>query len=654
MCGIAGYFSKDKCGNGLQKIDAMIEIQNHRGPNDKGIFEIDFSAKKGMDISIEDREPYKDHIVDGYFGFCRLSIRDLSKNGHQPMTDKEKKIVIVFNGEIYNADMYRKELKAKGYRFQSTTDTEVILNLYKEYGFRHTIKILNGMFAIAVADLNEQKIYMARDRFGIKPLYYVFNSKTFMFASEMKCFLPLQEFDREIDILAIQESVICGNNYKNCLFKNVMELQPGEIFEWDIKNLPKIEKYFDISSMLHPKRAEKKYKQYHAELKELLKQVVKSQMVSDVNIACQLSGGIDSSIISIIASELEENKLQDSVSITFGDKYSSYSEEPYINIVNKRLMLQSHQSQLEKDFYIDNLKKAIWHLDTIPAFCNELGILKLAETISSYSTVLLSGEGADEIFGGYYKFIIGKFLDIYCKMPIKIFPKKIKSKYFMNERVKFENYIIGSYGGTIQEELAEKVFVNSEWKTVIHKRKKILEKLKGSAFELQQKYEILTRLPGLLNRQDKMTMAYSLENRVPFLDNEILMYSYSIPEKYLLGIEWRNIWKKGVSAFQGKYILKKISCDIFGGEFSYRKKMGFDIPIRDYLQEDKFKDCFYEEILPGIKERQILNADTIQKWYENIQQITEKELIVLWRSLLTELWCEVFENSDEKGENVLC
>lgn len=641
MCGIAGYFNRNREVQNLSKIAAMVEMEKHRGPDDTGIFGIDFLNNCGMEISEAiDRTALKK--FDGFFGFCRLSIQDLSANGHQPMVDDEKETVLVFNGEIYNADKYRKELKKKGYCFHSLTDTEVVLNLYKEYGFYSMIELLNGMFAIAIADLKRKKIYMARDRFGIKPFYYVMNEQVFMFASEIKSFLPVEDFDSELDISAVQEAIICGTNFGSSFFKNVKELQPGEIFEWDMINAPALTKYFDISAYRHPKRAGKSYKKYQLELKELLEKIVKSQMVSDVNIACQLSGGIDSSVISIIANKFGTNKLRDSVSIVFDEKHSGYDEKEYIDTVNKKLKLSAHQNKLNQDYYVANLKKAVWYLDTIPSFCNEIGILKLAETIAPHSTVLLSGEGADEIFGGYHKFAVGKVLNIYCRLPIKPGYKKASKRYFMDMGVKFENFILDSYGGTITKELAEKAFVNSEWKEVIGKRREVLQQLKGSSFERQQKYEILTRLPGLLNRQDKMTMAYSLENRVPFLDNEIFEYSYRIPEKFLLRVYWKGVGKKGIPVLQGKDILKKISSGIFGEKFSYRTKMGFDIPIREYLQDKKFKDYFYLELLPGMEKRHILNASVINRWYETIEDITEKELIVVWRCILTELWCSVF------------
>ena len=641
MCGIAGFFGRNTDSEKLKNIAAMIEMEKHRGPNDQGYFGVDFAGQKGREVKLGERiESLK--TFDGYFGFCRLSIRDLSINGHQPMTDDEGKIVLVFNGEIYNADSYRSELEKRGYVFRSSTDTEVILNMYKEYGFYSMAEQLNGMFAIAIADLEKRRIYMARDRFGIKPLYYVYSETLFMFASEIKCFLPIKEFDRELDADAIQETIICGTSFQRSLFKNVKELQPGTIFEWDIENSPGIKSFFDIKSMRHPRKRKMPYKKYYNALKELLEKVVKSQTVSDVDIACQLSGGIDSSVISIIASDLEVNNMHDSVSIVFNESHEEYSEQKYIDIVNTKLQLSPHQSVLGQKYYMKNLKRAIWHLDTIPSFCNELGILALSETIAPYSTVLLSGEGADEVFGGYFSFLVGKCLGIYCRLPFKPLQQKFSRRYFMNGEVAFENFVVDGYGWTVTEELADEIFVDSKWSEIICERRKVVEELSGGSFEKQQKYQILTRLPGLLNRQDKMTMAFSLENRVPFLDNEILDFSYSLPEKYLLGIEWGNIGKKKVSIFQGKHILKRISSDIFGKDFSYRRKMGFDIPIRDYLQEPDFRACFYKEILPGIEKHRILNVDTIKSWYENIERMKDKQLMALWRCITMELWCGLF------------
>lgn len=646
MCGIAGIISLEgKALNTQNRIDKMVMSQIHRGPDDNGIAAINISGKKYQERSINVKKD-DESDVQCLLGFCRLSIQDLSALGHQPMYYEEKQTVIVYNGEIYNGKYLKEDLVKKGWCFSGKSDTEIILKYYLEYGFQTMIGKLNGMFALCIVDVSNNKMFLARDRFGIKPLYYSSRNKECIFASELKAIMAVND-NWQLDTVAAQELLIYGYNSGGVtLVKDINEMLPGEYIEYTFFQSLEKKKYFDINDKENKNKVS--YRKSKKMAHDLLKKAVDSQMISDVAMGCQLSGGIDSSIISIMASDTGNSKLQDSVSVIFDNDFESYNEKLYMDEVNEKLSLNPHQIKLNSQYFIGNLKKAIWHLDTIPAFCNEIGILCLAENIKKYSTVLLSGEGADELLGGYIKFGIGKVISMYCKSPIKPFKNKIKSRYFNNGDITFENFVIQSYGNTVKRELAERVIHEVCWDKLDRKHKMYYKALKGNDFDKQRKYEITMRLPGLLNRQDKMTMAASVENRVPFLDNEFAQFALSLPPRHLIKIR-RSRGNKKRLALETKYILKDLCREHFSDSFIFRKKMGFDIPLREYLKDESFRNIFYGEILTGIRKRNMFEVRQVEKWYEELDNISLSELILFWRTISLELWNQIFMDSMKKS-----
>lgn len=327
MCGIVGIVAKEnKVYFSLQEIKMMSKIQWHRGPDDNGITGICLEKKQGIELSNDVAFLGKSVVA-----FNRLSIQDVSTNGHQPMLNKQKNVVLMFNGEIYNFKQLKEELISKGYIFKSGSDTEVILNLYLEYGIELTLKKLNGMFSIVLYDLRIYKMYFARDRFGIKPLYMASTKNFLLFASEAKSFLNFHEFETKLEDNSLQEYLLFRGLTDGCMLKNVKQVLPGEIIEISLLDNRQINwNYFDIN-MYYRKEGNKNDSIIREEFYEIFSEAVKRQMISDVKVGCQLSGGIDSTLISYVASE--KYNMSNTISIIVDD--NRFSEEIYIDQVIK-------------------------------------------------------------------------------------------------------------------------------------------------------------------------------------------------------------------------------------------------------------------------------------------------------------------------------
>lgn len=653
MCGITSIIKFEDTITEFETIKNMTDSQRHRGPDDQG-----FAC-----FNLEDERLYENleksalGNIHGIIGFNRLSIQDISMQGHQPMVDTSQKVILAFNGEIYNADEYREELK-KDFIFKSRTDTEVILNLYLKYGFDETIKKLNGMFAILLVDLRTSKIYTARDRMGIKPLYYTFINKELLISSEIKGFIYNKNFQRNINMEALEEFFTFGDPLYDNLLKNVNEVNPGEIIEIDFNDKYnfKKRKYFDLNNYERPQNTNKKAEEIYEHAEEILRKSVERQLISDVKVGCQLSGGIDSSLVTYCAKNSKKNPLQDTVSIVQNDK--EYTEENYINYLSEKIGTTPHKFLLTSEFIFNNFKKAIWHYETIMTCHNTIALLLLSKEAKKHVTVLLSGEGADELFGGYTWFEDGYTVTNYLN---------IKNRLYENQRWDWlENQIRGlknanNYGefaimatDTIPEAAAKKLLnFDFDQKKYFEKRLHFFNSFNGSDFDKHSKYELTTRLKHLLMRQDKTSMANSIENRVPILDNEMIDLAFSLPEEYLINPA-KGEDKKHIANNQrvnqkviGKYILKKLCAKHFSNDFVYRRKMGFPIPFHKYITTDGFKKIFYDIILPGIKRRNILNPLEVTHMYNLAlgggASLSERwQFVPLWKAINFEMWCQLF------------
>ena len=632
MCGIAGYINTDLQPVGdTSCIIPMLKAQKHRGPDDSGIKAFSLSSGQSLDVNVNEPSSVG-RSFEGILGFNRLSILDLSSNGHQPMSSPDNKVILTLNGEIYNAFDYTHELEQWGYRFKSTSDTEVVLALYLKYGFEGMLARLNGMFAIVIADLGKKELYVTRDRFGIKPMYYILSDKLFAFSSELKSFMYLDGFNFELVEEQIDEYLLFRNNISGTLFRGIELIEPGQYLVYRHGRKPEARYFFDVESYTRKVDISGDMTTYGERLEEWLGKSVKGQLMSDVRLGCQLSGGIDSSLVTWLANRSTKGKNFEAVSIVFND--TRFSEEKYIDFVTENLGIPSHKFLLDSDYYIDNFEKATWHLESPINHPNTIGIYKLSQKAKDHVTVLLSGEGADEIFGGYTRFYdIGypfRFRKLFNEARKNIKQPAGMAGYFDKESraVMATAFMTPGMAGSLREGF------NAASATM--NRRSLYKTLSGSLFDRQVKYELKTYLPDLLIRQDKMSMAHSIENRVPFLDNELVENSFTIPEKFLL------LRKSQEGKNTEKYLLKMMTAGKFGNDFAFRNKMGFGIPLREFFLNRKFTECLNDKILPGIKKRGLFSYPQAARWVSDLKKIDFSELEALWVVVSFEMWASIY------------
>lgn len=632
MCGITGYINTDfRPVRNTDRILKMLKVQKHRGPDDSGIRLFSLLSASSAEVSCLTPESI-DADFEGVLGFNRLSILDLSMNGHQPMLNPDNNVIIALNGEIYNAFDFRNELQNWGYKFRSATDTEIVLALYLRHGFEGMLERLNGMFALIVIDLRSRELYIARDRFGIKPLYYIMNDRVLAFSSELKSFAFLEDFEFTLNTAKLDEYLLFRNNLSGTLFEGLESLEPGHYLNYRSgKELIKC-RYYDVNDYSRSKRSGT-LDSFGTEVREWLDKSVRSQLVSDVKLGCQLSGGIDSSLVTWLANTNAKNGSFESVSIVFKNKL--FSEESYIDRVTETLGIKSHKFLLDNEYYLDNLGKATWHLESPLNHPNTVAVYKLSQRAKDYVTVLLSGEGADEVFGGYkrfydiqYPFSVNRLLtelNRNLNNPSEVF------RYFLDNRQRaiMSNAYMTPF-------LAGRLMRNFSRDRAISDRLALYNTLSGSGFDKQIKYEMKTFLPDLLIRQDKMSMAHSIENRVPFLDNEVVNGAFSIPEQFLM------LRDSSIGKNTEKYLLKKMTAAVFGEDFAFRKKMGFGIPVKEFFSDEKFREYMNDQVLPGIRHRGLFSYKLVSGWFENIKTLKYTEMEALWIVISFEIWAAIY------------
>lgn len=638
MCGIAGIMNKGKHGNPMGErtligLHKAMTVQKHRGPDDSGVCAFQIRSGRGaIEEASDAMQLLNKGKYDGMIGFNRLSIKDLSKAGHQPMVSLDKKVILAFNGEIYNDVELREMLIGKGHHFQSSTDTEVVLAMYLEYGFMDMLPKLNGMFAIVIMDLRQNMLFMARDRFGIKPLYYSFQGERLYFASELKCMIQFEEFLRELDMDAVNARLIFSRPSGKILMKNVEIMEPGQAMSMSPEGDVRFWKYFDIDDYQRAEDHVQNLNHVLEQADEIINDAVHRQMLSDVKVGCQVSGGIDSTLISCYAGEgMKETGLKDGVSII--DDAGLKGEEFYIDQVGSRFGMKLHKYKLDEKFFLDHYKKLVWYNDAPlykPFFTS---FYKLTKGARNHVTVLMSGEGADEIAGGYGRFAAGVFHPFLSELSVS--GRGIKSYAdFAEYEVKSDSTVLG---------FTVKGFDNS--KELIDEQIDIFHGFHGSDFMKQIKYETAQRLPESLMRQDKMSMANSIENRVPLLDNQVVDFMMKIPEHMLVRFKASSplcLSKNPFEWVQGKFVLKELCARRFDHDFAYRKKAIMVFDDRRMLAAKGFREMFYEEILPSMIQRDILDAARVAEWYESIDNISVNEFNSMWRAIGLETWCQIF------------
>ena len=551
MCGIAGVLSLNKNYINLSYTKFMLDKIAHRGPDDAGylyfqtgskdkknisyyqnLTDNNFMSKESRLQSIESssiQKKLKDNEFDLYMGHRRLSILDVSIAGHQPMSDISANIWISFNGEIFNFMELKLELQKLGYSFRSNTDTEVIIYSYIHWGI-DCINKFNGMFVFSLYDNLKKKFYLCRDRYGIKPVYYhISNDKTFVYGSEIKSILEYRFYQRQIDKDALVEYFTFQNIFTNKTFhKNIQILEAGNFLKIDLntKDYKKI-KYWDFD--FNESEKFKDQKECAEELNRLFSKAVKRQLISDVSVGSYLSGGIDSSsIVSVASNHFQKNK-KSLKTFTIGFDLSSASglELSFDERENAQLLANKfktdHYTMLLKSGDMENcLSKFAYHLEE-PRVGQSYPNFYAAKLASKYVKVVLSGSGGDELFAGYpwryFRFTNNKNFDGYIDKYYKFWQRLIPNKE------------INNLFSPISSDL-KNIWTRDIFKNVF--KKSSLAQTPEEYINQSLYFEAKTFLHGLLVVEDKLSMAHSLETRVPFLDNELVDFAQKIPINFKL------------------------------------------------------------------------------------------------------------------------
>ena len=612
MCGIVGIIYSDlsrKCSK--EKIQAMNDLITHRGPDDSGIY-----IENGMG-----------------FGHRRLSIIDLD-SGHQPMLSPDGDLCIVFNGEIYNYIILRKELEKHGYVFKTNSDTEVILQAYRHYG-TECAKKLNGIFSFAIWDTKNKTAYLARDHMGVKPLYYFKNNEVFIFSSEVKSLFESGYLHPECDFHRLPEYFIFRHVAgENSLFKNVKSLLPGnQLF----LNNGQIE----ISEFWNPfqnnEYLELSFDESLEKLDCLINDAIDMQMVSDVPLGTFCSGGVDSSLVTAIASQKTTNSIN---TFSVGFNEAEYDETKYARMVSDKYGTTHHELVLDDLQFSEYLPSMIFHNDEPLNFANSIQIYAVSKLAKEFVTVVLTGEGADELFGGYPRYQIPKIVHQLQNIPglLKWLVRQAMGGVKDHRIKKLQTYLSESMEDVLIYNTAtlNKQNYNKTWQSFINDkfdyRDSVVSELEnihswsGKTSRLDQKCYLLS----ILNRQDKMSMAASLESRVPLLDYRLVEFANSLPEKY----KQNN--------FKTKMILKKLSEKYIPRDVIYRRKSGFGVPLSLWFRKQGglgglAKDVFEEVDLPELDE--ILDIKSI---FARHQSAISDDSEIIWTTLNYALWKKAF------------
>lgn len=577
MCGIVAVYTRDKKPLGEHLLVSMRDSMVHRGPDDAGI--------------------YLDQYVA--LGHRRLSIIDRS-GGHQPMSDHSGTVWIVFNGEIYNFLSLRDELAGRGYRFKTRSDTEVILALYAHEGERFVHR-LNGIFAFALWDSKKKKLYLVRDRMGVKPLY-VYHGKNFVAAaSEIKALLQHPHIKGEINDSAIPEYLafrqLCGNK---TMFKGIEQLRPGHTMV--------IEPTGSTTRTYWPLplcTSERAHIQYAEQIDSLLREATQMQMVADVPLGTFNSGGLDSSLVTVCAAEKTAGRLN-TFSVGFSDP--QLDERPYAEIVARELNTNHRSVVIDNQEYAENLPRVIWHHDEPLSHPHTVQLYLLSKFTKQFVTVVLTGEGADELFAGYPRYRIGAALQLLgpggqwlARQLVRFVPDRSASRFQKAKRA----LQLGPLGTVIEASRwvtdAQLGLVLESDASPIKPDRFPIHPLNGDLVARMLEQDQRNYLQAILMRLDKATMGASVEARVPFLDHRLVELAATIPSSQKL------------RRFKTKYPIKRVAIQCLPRKIVHRRKMGFSVPLNEWFRKPlglgRFLDLLVE---PRSLQRGYLRAENVR------------------------------------------
>jgi len=627
MCGIAGFVTERAAAGDAGTLRRMTGVIRHRGPDDEGF--------------------YQD--AHAFLGHRRLSIIDLA-TGQQPMTSESGELWITYNGEIFNHADLRAELERAGHRYHTRSDTETILHAFEEHGDRF-VERLRGMFAFALWHKGKRELTCVRDRLGIKPFYYYWDGRLFVFASEIKAILEHSAISPRLDESLLPEHLAFGyTSGDGTLFAGIRKLMPGHILRLKLSSpQPTLEitRYWDVPEpdSSAPPRDEASLIR---ECRERVAETVRMRLMSDVPLGMFLSGGIDSSTIAALMKRLTNGPV---MTFAVGYRESAYSELDHAAQVARTIGTEHHAVTVGMEDFFGALPKLIWHEDEPVTWPSSVSLNFVSRLAAKHVKVVLTGEGSDEIFGGYSRYhlyaVNQAFNRLYGWLPAGLrarFRAAVASSRLLSAsfRRKLQHTIVGREAGLVSLYLdnfycafpareQQQLFRTSGGPTVYADFLRYWEtgdarSPLGRLLYADQK----TYLAELLMKQDQMSMACSIESRVPFLDHPLVEFSTLVPD----GLKVRH--------GEGKYILKKAVEGLLPREIIYHKKLGFPTPVRQWLMDPKAESLYGclrdpDGLLSAYTDRAELEA-LLARHQRGVEDATDR----LWRLLNLQIWGDLF------------
>jgi asparagine synthase (glutamine-hydrolysing) len=609
MCGIAGivYSDPSRCCE-MDTIKRMTDVMPYRGPDDSGAW---IAGNVGL-------------------GHRRLSIIDLG-GGHQPMADVSGGLWIIFNGEIYNYRQVRQDLVAKGYAFQTQSDTEVILQAYAAMGEK-CVTVLNGMFAFAIWDTRKRTLFLARDRMGVKPLYYSERSDAFVFGSEIKVLFasglvePRARDEAFAEYLLFRQ--VAGSE---TLFHGVKSLPPGctmTVRDGAVR----------ISRYWSPRPAGERpaitYDEAKEELTSLLEDSVRMRLISDVPVGTFCSGGVDSSLVTAVAAKLKPEPVN-TFSVGFDDK--DYDESEFAEMVSKHYETNHHQLRVGNVAYSELFPRMVWHNDEPLDFANSVHIFALSELAKRHVTVVLTGEGSDELFAGYPRYRIPQLARSYRLVPWPV--RRLLGTIIQDHRLqKLERYAACTAADTLlynssylRPDVVREAYPQLNGYRLAY-RSECLDGQDGLGLDSVGRLSLLdqeTFLVSILHRQDKMSMAAAIESRVPFMDYRIVEFANHLSTAHKV--------RNGT----GKALVKDVARAFLPAPVVERRKSGFGVPLARWLRSS---DGLGERIvaLADSPSADMFDRRVVRRLVTEHRAATHDHSELLWTALNLAMWRETF------------
>ena len=630
MCGITGIVGHQINNSTYHSaIKKMNDAIAHRGPNSEGVWN-------------------DEHC---FLGHRRLSIIDLSEAGNQPFFSQDNRYIMVYNGELYNYKELKLELqrakhgsKNLPYIFKTSTDTEVILASYLRWGI-DCVKRFNGMFAFAIWDTLEQKLVIARDRMGIKPLYYQFKNNVLLFGSEIRALIHSGLIDKKINLKSVAEYIQYTTVHApNTIMQDVFMLMPGHILELQHGTL-KIQQYWNINDFANPKNSKYKdeltYKETCTKVNELLTASVERRLVADVPFGAFLSGGIDSSAIVGLMSKVSSEKVQ-TFNVSFDE--GEFSEAKYAKQIAEKFNTQHHEIKLTPNDFLKQLPEALAAIDH-PSGDGPNSYIVSKATKNAGITMALSGLGGDELFAGYD--IFKRYYELEKKGWLNIIPAKgllgkllaAKNKSVQGDKTS-EILALDTINGFNAYPINRKLFNQNDYSTLLKEEynadnfiKNVIKKSetdKQHVLSIVSLFEIQTYMQNILLRDaDQMSMAVALEVRVPFLDYQLVEFALSIKDEY----KYPHTPKK---------LLVDALGDLLPDNIVNRPKMGFTLPWKDWLKED-LKD-FCEENIVQFSKRSFVNREAVLLiWNRFLKNDPKINWSRVWHLVVLNNWINTYQ-----------